>query len=115
MLSFSDTAASREVRGSVERRGLCGVAAQGVGDQLRQVGRLQRQVLDPRGFILAGLSEREIEVLRLVADGLDTREIAARLCYSERTVKNVLHEVITRLQLRNRAHAVAYAVREGLI
>ena len=86
-----------------------------LGRLLDQVGRLQRQVLDPRGFILAGLSEREIEVLRLVADGLDTREIAARLCYSERTVKNVLHEVITRLQLRNRAHAVAYAVREGLI
>ena len=86
-----------------------------LGRLLDQVGRLQRQVLDPRGFILAGLAEREIEVLRLAADGLETREIAARLCYSERTVKNVLHEVITRLQLRNRTHAVAYAVREGLI
>jgi DNA-binding NarL/FixJ family response regulator len=86
-----------------------------LGRLLDQVGRLQRQVLDPRGFILAGLAEREIEVLRLAADGMETREIARRLCYSERTVKNVLHEVITRLQLRNRTHAVAYAVREGLI
>ena len=86
-----------------------------LGRLLDQVGRLQRQVLDPRGFILAGLAEREIEVLRLAADGMETREIASRLCYSERTVKNVLHEVITRLQLRNRTHAVAYAVREGLI
>ena len=86
-----------------------------LGRLLDQVGRLQRQVLDPRGFTLAGLSGREIEVLRLVADGLETREIATRLCYSERTVKNVLHEVTTRLQLRNRSHAVAYAVREGLI
>lgn len=86
-----------------------------LGRLLDQVGRLQRQVLDPRGFTLAGLSSREIEVLRLVADGLETREIATRLCYSERTVKNVLHEVTTRLQLRNRSHAVAYAVREGLI
>jgi len=86
-----------------------------LGRLLDQIGRLQRQVLDPRGFTLAGLAEREIEVLRLVADGLDTREIATRLCYSERTVKNVLHEVTTRLQLRNRTHAVAYAVREGLI
>jgi DNA-binding NarL/FixJ family response regulator len=62
-----------------------------------------------------GLSPREVDVLRLVADGLDTGEIADSLNYSERTVKNVLHELTTRLQLRNRSHAVAYAVREGLI
>jgi DNA-binding NarL/FixJ family response regulator len=86
-----------------------------LGRLLDQVGRLQRQVLDPRGFTFAGLSGREIEVLRLVADGHDTKEIAATLCYSERTVKNVLHEITTRLQLRNRSHAVAYAMREGLI
>jgi len=86
-----------------------------LGRLLDQVGRLQRQVLDPRGLTFAGLSGREIEVLRLVADGHDTKEIAAKLCYSERTVKNVLHEITTRLQLRNRSHAVAYAMREGLI
>jgi len=86
-----------------------------LGRLLDQVGRLQRQVLDPRGFTFAGLSGREVEVLRLVADGHDTKEIAAKLCYSERTVKNVLHEITTRLQLRNRSHAVAYAMREGLI
>jgi DNA-binding NarL/FixJ family response regulator len=86
-----------------------------LGRLLDHVGRLQRQVLDPRGFSFAGLSAREIEVLRLVADGHDTKEIAAQLCYSERTVKNVLHEITTRLQLRNRSHAVAYAMREGLI
>jgi len=54
-------------------------------------------------------------VLRLIADGCDTSEIANRLAYSERTVKNVLHDVTTRLQLRNRSHAVAYALRQGLI
>jgi len=54
-------------------------------------------------------------VLRLVSDGHDTSEIATTLCYSERTVKNVLHDVTTRLNLRNRSHAVAYAMREGLI
>ena len=42
-------------------------------------------------------------------------EIARRLCYSDRTVKNIIHDVVTRLQLRNRSHAVAYALREGLI
>jgi DNA-binding NarL/FixJ family response regulator len=82
---------------------------------LDQVGRLQRQVLSPRGLRFSGLSEREIEVLRLLADGLDTGEIARKLSYSERTIKAVLHDVTTRFQLRSRAHAVAYAVREGLI
>jgi DNA-binding NarL/FixJ family response regulator len=86
-----------------------------LGRLLEQVGRLQRQVLMPRGLTFSGLSEREITVLRLVADGLDTAEIAVQLCYSERTVKNIIHDVTTRLQLRNRSHAVAYALREGLI
>jgi DNA-binding NarL/FixJ family response regulator len=72
-------------------------------------------VLGPRGIVFTGLAPREVEVLRLLADGLDTAEIARRLCYSERTVKNVVHDVTTRLQLRNRSHAVAYALREGLI
>ena len=86
-----------------------------LGRLLEQVGRLQRQVLAPRGLTFTGLTPRETEVLRLVADGHDTSEIALRMCYSERTVKNVLHDLTTRLQLRNRTHAVAYAVREGLI
>ena len=86
-----------------------------LGRLLEQVGRLQRQVLAPRGLTFTGLTPREVAVVRLVADGLDTREIALQMCYSERTVKNVLHDLTTRLQLRNRTHAVAYAVREGLI
>ncbi|HET6292536.1 MAG TPA: response regulator transcription factor [Kribbella sp.] len=86
-----------------------------LGRLMEQLGRLQRQVLAPRGLTFTGLSPREVDVLRLVADGLDTGEIAEQLSYSERTVKNVLHELTTRLQLRNRSHAVAYAVREGLI
>ena len=91
------------------------VPADLLGRLLGQVGRLQRQVLAPRGLAFSGLSERESQVLRLVADGHDTAEIAGQLCYSQRTVKNILHDLTTRLQLRNRSHAVAYAVREGLI
>ncbi|MGA8245669.1 MAG: response regulator transcription factor [Nocardioides sp.] len=86
-----------------------------LGRLLEQVGRLQRQVLAPRGLAFSGLSPRETEVLRLVAEGHDTSEIASQMCYSERTVKNVLHDLTTRLQLKNRTHAVAYAMREGLI
>ena len=91
------------------------VPADLLGRLLDHVGRLQRQVLTPRGITLSGLTEREIEVLRLVAEGFDTAEIATSLCYSERTIKNVIHDVTARLNLRNRSHAVAYAVRQGLI
>jgi DNA-binding NarL/FixJ family response regulator len=82
---------------------------------LDQVSRLQREVLAPRGLTVAGLSEREVEVLRLVAQGLSTSEIATRLSYSQRTIKTVLHDIVNRFQLRNRTHAVVYAMREGLI
>ena len=77
--------------------------------------RLQHQVLHPRGLTLAGLTDREIEVLRLLSEGLDTNEVSQRLYYSERTVKNIIHNVTSRLDLRNRTHAVAYAIRQGLI
>ncbi len=101
------------VRGAASGEGA--VPADLLGRLLSEVGSLQRQVLRPRGLTLTGLAAREIEVLRLVADGLDTAEIAQYLAYSERTVKNVLHDITSRFQLRNRAHAVAYALREGLI
>jgi DNA-binding NarL/FixJ family response regulator len=81
-----------------------------LGRLFSQLGRLQNHVLVPRG-----LTKREVEVLRLVADGFDTAEIAKKLSYSERTIKNILHDVVSRFGLRNRAHAVAYALREGLI
>ncbi|MEY9893120.1 DNA-binding NarL/FixJ family response regulator [Catenulispora sp. MAP12-49] len=82
---------------------------------LKQVGRLQQHVLRPQGMSLSGLSDRECRVLRLAADGFATDEIAAELAYSRRTVTGVLHDVTTRYHLRNRTHAVAFAIREGLI
>nr|WP_172384643.1 response regulator transcription factor [Streptomyces sp. MNP-20] len=85
-----------------------------LGRLISQVGRLHRGCADqPGGFL--GLTQREVDVVRLVAEGLDTSEIALKLSYSERTVKNVMHGLTTRLHLRNRAHAVAYALREGYI
>lgn len=86
-----------------------------LGRLLHQVSRLQRHVLEPRGLQLTGVSTRESAVLRMVAAGLSTKEIADRLSYSERTVKSILHDITNRFQLRNRAHAVAYALKEGLI
>ncbi|MGW6718287.1 response regulator transcription factor [Streptomyces sp. NPDC055886] len=86
-----------------------------LGKLLDHVSSLQRTVLDPRGLTLSTLTAREAEMIRLVSEGCDTAEIARKTSYSERTVKNVLHEVATRLELRNRAHAVGYAMRHGLI
>ncbi|MEV0679690.1 response regulator transcription factor [Actinosynnema sp. NPDC050436] len=86
-----------------------------LGRLLDRVSRLQRNVLNPNGWTMAGMSDRETEVLRLIADGFETKEIADQLCYSQRTVKSILHDITNRFQLRNRAHAVAFALREGLI
>lgn len=61
------------------------------------------------------LTARETEVLRLVSDGYDTSDIAEQLAYSESTIKGVLAKIMTRLDARNRCHAVAIVVREGLI
>jgi len=63
----------------------------------------------------AAPSGRELDVLRLIAEGFDTVEIARRMRYSERTVKNILYVMTARLGLRNRAQAVAYALRAGLL
>jgi DNA-binding NarL/FixJ family response regulator len=66
-------------------------------------------------FSTQRLSDRERRVLALIAEGYPTREVAQQLCFSERTVKNVLHDVVTKLNVRSRSQAVAHAVRDGLI
>ncbi|MEU8588800.1 response regulator transcription factor [Streptomyces sp. NPDC048664] len=87
-----------------------------LGRLINQVGTLHRSAAGGPGLAsTSGLTPRESDVLRLVAEGFDTSEIAGKLSYSERTVKNVIHGLTTRLHLRNRAHAVAYALREGYI
>jgi DNA-binding NarL/FixJ family response regulator len=75
----------------------------------------QRNVLEPRGLSLTHLTGREADVLRLLADGFDTAEVSRKLSYSERTIKGVVQDVMRRYNLRNRTHAVAYALRLGLI
>lgn len=84
-----------------------------LGQLISRVGALHRNTTGRTGWPTSGLTPREVDVLRLVAEGLDTSEVASKLSYSERTVKNVIHGMTTRLRLRNRAHAVAYALREG--
>ncbi|MGH2949318.1 MAG: LuxR C-terminal-related transcriptional regulator [Solirubrobacteraceae bacterium] len=83
-----------------------------LGNLLRD---LSTDGLDPARPATARLTDREQQVLSLIAAGHPTREVAQQLCYSERTVKNVLHDVVTKLNARSRSQAVAFAVREGLI
>lgn len=61
------------------------------------------------------LTTRDVDVLRLLADGLSTAGIAEDLAYSESTIKNVIHDLVSQLGARNRAHAVAMAIRAGVI
>ncbi len=75
----------------------------------------QGEMLASEALAIGGLSRREVEVLRLVALGEDNAVIAARLGFAERTVKRTMTELTVRLGLRNRAHAVAYAMRAGAI
>ena len=86
-----------------------------LGRLLRQVKSVHDNVLVPRGVNLSGLSDRETKVLQLVSDGYDTKEIASTLSYSERTIKTIIQDVMRRFGLRNRSHAVAFALRQGLI
>lgn len=61
------------------------------------------------------LTDREVAVLRMLGDGESTRGIAEELSYSERTVKNIVHDLLVKLNCRTRAHAVAIAARQGVI
>ncbi len=68
-----------------------------------------------RGTTAGHLSGRELSVLSLLAAGDNTREVAGRLSYSERTVKNIVHDTLVKMNCKTRAHAVALATRQGFI
>lgn len=78
-------------------------------DEFKQLSRPERG--DVPGL---KLTERELEVLRLVANGLNNRDIAAQLFISPNTVKNHVRNILEKLQLHSRMEAVMYAVREKL-
>jgi two-component system NarL family response regulator len=75
---------------------------------------LSRRVEEQRGTA-PRLSDRELEVLRLVARGLSNKDIAAELVIAENTVKNHVRNILEKLQLRSRMEAAMYAVREKLV
>jgi DNA-binding NarL/FixJ family response regulator len=68
-----------------------------------------------RGLDAPQLTQRELEVLRHVADGASNREVAKRLGISENTVKNHVRNILEKLRLHSRMEAVLYAMREKLL
>ena len=79
-------------------------------DEFKAISTVSRtEVAAPR------LTDRELEVLRLVAQGLNNREIASRLFITENTVKNHVRNILEKLQMHSRMEAVMYAVREKLL
>ncbi|MFE6823560.1 LuxR C-terminal-related transcriptional regulator [Streptomyces sp. NPDC057690] len=77
--------------------------------------RAEHHVVASRGRAEPRLNAREVDVLRLIAEGKQCDEIAIELSYSERTVRYILYGAMKRLRTRNRAHAVSHAIRAGLI
>ena len=65
--------------------------------------------------IRSELSDREIEVLKLIANGKDNAQIAAELVISPKTVKNHISNILMKLQIQNRIQAAVYAVRSGIV
>jgi DNA-binding NarL/FixJ family response regulator len=65
--------------------------------------------------IQSELSDREIQVLKLIANGKDNALIAAELCISPKTVKNHISNILMKLQIDNRIQAAVYAVRSGIV
>lgn len=78
--------------------------------EMREESRLEREP-DSAG---EPLTEREVEVLRLVAQGLGNEDIAQRLVIAERTVRTHVSNILGKLHLANRTQATLYALREGL-
>jgi len=86
-----------------------------IAGKLLQRLRSQSTSEDAAATIRAELSDREIEVLKLIANGKDTAQIARDLFISPKTVKNHISNILMKLQIENRIQAAVYAVRSGIV
>jgi DNA-binding NarL/FixJ family response regulator len=108
------TASAEELRAAV-RRTAAGGAVFSAGLAGLVLGAYRRlEAVGPEDDERPRLTERETEVLRLVASGLATKQIATRLALSPRTVENHVANTLRKLQLANRVQLARYAVEQGL-
>jgi DNA-binding NarL/FixJ family response regulator len=77
--------------------------------------RAQSKDVDAAETIRAELSDRELQVLKLIANGKDNAQIARELFISPKTVKNHISNILMKLQIDNRIQAAVYAVRSGIV
>lgn len=77
--------------------------------------RLREAARKERGQAFANLTEQEVKILALVAEGLTNREIADKIYLSEKTVRNYVSAILGKLGLAHRSQAAAYAVEHGLL
>jgi len=85
------------------------------GRLLREIRQApQQRVTSPTVPSDQSVTRRELEILRLVAEGLSNKEIARRLVITEGTVKNHVHNALEKLHMDNRIQAAAYVIRQGL-
>ena len=82
---------------------------------LQEFAAMSKRAAEARQLPAPRLTDREMEVLRLVAQGLNNRDIAKELFISENTVKNHIRNILEKLHLHSRMEAVVYAVREKLL
>ncbi len=105
---------------------IAGIRAAAVGDALisstianRLLGHVRGQAQVPEhapvGRHATQLSARELDVLKLVAEGLENADIAGHLQISPKTVKNHISNILMKLQIDNRIQAAVYAVRQGIV
>jgi DNA-binding NarL/FixJ family response regulator len=86
-----------------------------IASKVLQHVRAQSKDTDAADNIRAELSDREIEVLKLIANGKDNAQIAKELFISPKTVKNHISNILMKLQIDNRIQAAVYAVRSGIV
>ena len=89
---------------------LCPIIAKKVLDNIGRDTRAQQP-----GLPYEQLTQRELEVLQLAADGLSNKQIAGKLVISEKTVKNHTANIFSKLQANDRTQAILYALRKGLV
>ena len=107
-------ASIQELIAGSSRRG--GRVADLAGDRVESAPARARSTTAGRGDgpALAQLSDRELEVLKLIANGKDNAQIAGELVISPKTVKNHISNILMKLQIENRIQAAVYAVRSGI-